>query len=142
MSNLKMLVCTIVGTIGGIIVNLLGGWTSDLATLVILMVSDFVMGLVLATVFHKSNKTESGALSSKACWMGLFKKLATLLCVVMAHRCDILLEVDYLRSAAIIGFITNETISIVENAGLMGVPLPSIFTKIIDVLKTKSEDKK
>ena len=137
MSNLKIIVCTLTGTIGGVIVNLLGGWTSDLATLVILMVADFVMGLALAIIFHKSNKSESGALSSKACWMGLFKKIATLLFVVMAHRFDILLGVDYIRSATIIGFITNESISILENAGLMGLPLPAVFTKVIDVLKNK-----
>ena len=140
MSNLKIAVCTVVGTIGGVIVNLLGGWTTDLATLVILMVVDFVMGLALAMIFHNSKKSESGALSSKACWMGLFKKIATLLFVVMAHRFDMLLGVDYIRSATIIGFITNESISILENAGLMGIPLPAVFTKVIDVLKTKSED--
>jgi len=142
MSNLKTAVCAFTRKIGGVIVNLLGGWTTDLATLVILMVVDFVMGLALAIVFHKSNKTESGAFSSQACWKGLFKKITTLFLVVMVHRFDMLLGVDYIRSATIIGFITNESRSILENAGLMEIPIPAVFTKVIDVLKTKSEDDK
>jgi hypothetical protein len=45
---------------------------------------------------------------------------------------------NYIRDAVIIGFIANELISIVENAGLMGLPLPSVLTKAIDVLKNKA----
>jgi phage-related holin len=47
--------------------------------------------------------------------------------------------VNYIRDAVIIGFIANELISIVENAGLMGVPMPSVITKAIDVLTKKAE---
>ena len=139
--NLKFYICTLFGTLGGAIVSLLGGWTADLITLIIFMVIDFVMGVALALIWHKSNKSESGAISSKACWKGLCKKLVTLAFVMMAHRFDILLGVEYVRSAAVIGFITNEAISIIENAGLMGVPLPTIFKKAIDVLKSKTDEK-
>ena len=50
------------------------------------------------------------------------------------------LEVNYIRTAAIIGFILNEALSIVENAGLMGIPLPEVITKAIDILKKKKEN--
>ena len=138
-SNIKILVCTIAGTIGGFIANAMGGWSKDMTTLVILMAADFIMGLVIAGVFNKSNKSASGALDSKASWKGLCKKGVTLLFVLIAHRLDITLGTDYIRTATIIGFITDETISIVENAGIMGFPFPSVITKAIEILKNKSE---
>ena len=57
----------------------------------------------------------------------------------MAYRIDLILGLDYIRNAVIIAFITNELISLVENAGLMGVPLPAVITKAIDILQKKSE---
>ena len=54
-------------------------------------------------------------------------------------RLDLLLGVDYVRDAVCIGFIANEALSIVENAGLMGMPLPEAVRKGIDVLKSTSE---
>lgn len=141
-SNLKVTICTIAGMIGSFITRLLGGWTEDIVTLIIFMAIDFIMGLILAGVFKKSNKSQSGALDSHAGWMGLCKKCLTLVFVLVAHRLDLLLNCDYIRTAAIIGFITNEIISIVENAGLMGVPLPSVITRAIEILKQKDDDAK
>lgn len=64
----------------------------------------------------------------------------SLLIVLIAYRLDLAIGVNYIRDAVIIGFIANEAISIVENAGLMGIPLPSVITKAIDVLTTTAED--
>jgi len=52
------------------------------------------------------------------------------------------LSTDYIKTTAIISFIANELISIIENAGIMGIPLPSVIKKVIDVLKDKSDDNK
>ena len=60
-----------------------------------------------------------------------------ILFVGLAYRLDILLNTDYIRYTVIIGFICNEVISLIENAGLMGVPIPAVLTKAIDVLKNK-----
>ena len=62
-----------------------------------------------------------------------------MLIVLIAYRLDLAIGVNYIRDAVIIGFIANELISIVENAGLMGVPMPSVITKAIDVLAKKAE---
>ena len=62
-----------------------------------------------------------------------------LLVVLVAYRLDIVIGSDYIRNAVIIAFIANETISIIENAGLMGVPIPAIITKAIEVLKEKGD---
>lgn len=139
MTSLKGLICTIFGAVGGFVAQLFGGWTEDMVTLIAFMAVDFIMGLILAGVFHNSNKTENGNLNSKVGWKGLCKKCITLLFVLVAHRLDVSLGVSYIRTATIIGFIANEVISIVENAGLMGLPLPKVITKAIDILKHRED---
>ena len=59
--------------------------------------------------------------------------------VLIAYRVDLAIGTDYFRDAVVIAFITNELISIVENAGLMGIKLPSVITKSIDVLQQKAD---
>ena len=140
MMNFKGMICTIFGVVGGFVARLFGGWTEDMVTLVIFMAIDFITGLILAGVFHKSKKTENGNLNSKVGWKGLCKKGVTLLFVLIAQRLDLSLGTSYIRTATIIGFIANEAISIAENAGLMGLPLPAVITKAIDILKNRSED--
>lgn len=103
------------------------------------MALDYVTGLIVAGVFHNSTKTDTGTLESKAGWKGLCRKCMTLIFVLVAYRIDLILGLDYIRNAVIIAFITNELISLVENAGLMGVPLPAVITKAIDILQKKSE---
>ncbi len=131
---------TVLGVIGGAITSLFGGWDSALTTLLIFMAADYVTGLIVAGVFHKSKKTETGALQSHAGWVGICKKGVILLIVLIAYRLDLTIGSTFIRDAVIIAFIGNELISIVENAGLMGVPIPSAITKAIDILKNK-EDK-
>ena len=99
-------------------------------------------GILLPGVFGKSPKSPTGALESRAGWKGLCRKGMTLLYVLIAAQLDRLLGVNYVRDAVCIGFIANEMLSIVENAGLMGIPLPEMFIKTIDVLKTSSENRK
>lgn len=108
-------------------------------TLLIFMAIDYISGLVVAGIFHKSKKSETGSLESKAGFKGLCRKCMTLLFVMIAYRLDLVIGSDYIRNAVIIGFIANETISIVENAGLMGVPLPTVITKAIDILTSKAK---
>ena len=57
-----------------------------------------------------------------------------LLIVLVAVRLDLLMGTDYLRDAVCIAFIANEALSIIENAGLMGVPLPEMLRNAIDIL--------
>lgn len=136
---MKNTIITGIGVIGSFIASMLGGWDSALVTLLIFMGVDYITGLVVAGVFHNSPKTESGLLESKAGLKGLFRKGMMLTIVLIAARLDIVIGADYIRDAVCIAFIANETISIIENAGLMGVPIPAIITKAIDVLKNRSE---
>lgn len=138
---MKNTICTTVGAAGGAIAALFGGWDTGLVTLVIFMCIDYVSGLVVAGVFHNSKKTKTGALESKAGCKGLCRKGMSLLFVLIAYRLDLVIGSNYIRDAVIIGFIANEAISIVENAGLMGIPLPAVISKAIDILTSKSEEK-
>lgn len=103
------------------------------------MAIDYAAGLTVAGVFHASKKTESGTLESRAGWKGLCRKGMTLLFVLIGYRLDLAIGSNYVRDAVCIAFIVNELISIVENAGLMGIPIPAAITKAIDVLKSKTD---
>lgn len=139
MIGLKEWICSFVGAIGSGIALLLGGWNTDLTTLLIFMAVDFILGLAIAAIWKRSGKSETGALNSISAWKGLMRKGASLLVVLVAYRLDLTLGVDYIRTAVIIAFIANEGLSIVENLGIMGIPLPKQVTKAIDVLKNKED---
>lgn len=136
----KNILAIFIGIVGATVTTLFGGWSAGLTTLIFFMAIDYVSGLLVAGVFKTSPKSETGALSSKVGYRGLCKKGMILLFVLIAYRLDLLIGTDYIRDAAIIGFCVNELISIVENAGLMGIPLPPILIKAIDVLVNR-EDK-
>ena len=136
---MKAKLCTLLGVVGSAIAALFGGWDTGLATLIVFMVIDFGSGIVVAGVFHKSRKTETGALESRTGWKGLCRKCMTLFFVLIAYRLDLVIGTNYIRDTVIIGFIANELISIVENAGLMGIPLPAVIQKGIDVLTSKAD---
>ena len=108
-------------------------------TLIIFMAIDYITGLIVAGVFHNSEKTANGALESRAGWKGLCRKGVTLLVVLVACRLDLVMGSNFIRDAVIIAFVANETISIIENAGLMGIPIPAAIMRAIEILKNKAE---
>lgn len=128
---------SIVGAVGGFIAMAFGGWSDALITLIVFMSIDYTTGLIVAGVFKKSKKSENGALESRAGFKGLCRKGVALLIVLIATRLDIMMNTTYIRDAVVIAFVANEGISIIENAGLMGVPIPSVVKKAIDVLNEK-----
>jgi toxin secretion/phage lysis holin len=136
---MKTVICTTAGLIGGTIAVAFGGWNSSLTTLVIFMAIDYITGLIVAGVFKRSGKSGTGGLESGAGWKGICKKGVALLVVLVAARLDITLGIDYCRTTVVIAYIANELISITENAGLMGVPIPEKIVKAIDILKKQTE---
>ena len=136
---MKNMLCTVVGLVGSWLASLFGGWDTALSTLLIFMAVDYVTGVVVAGVFHRSKKTDTGKLESRAGWKGLCRKGASLLIVLVAYRLDIVIGSAYIRDAVIIAFLANETISIIENAGMMGIPIPPVIMRAIEVLKDKME---
>lgn len=138
----KNILISIVGIVGSAIASAFGGWTTGLTTLVIFMAIDYITGLIVAGVFHKSTKTETGTLESRAGFKGLCRKGAMLLVVLVAYRLDLAVGTAYIKDAVIIAFMANEAISIIENAGLMGVPMNDTIKNAIDVLQKKGSGNK
>ena len=138
-NTVKTTAVGLIGIIGSTIAQLLGGWDMALQTLIIFMMVDYITGLIVAGVFKKSKKTDTGALESRAGWKGLCRKGVTLLVVLVAARLDLLIGTNFIRDAVVIGYVVNEALSIFENVGLMGVPVGKVLTNAIDILKKKAE---
>lgn len=133
-------ICAGVGVLGSLVATLYGGWDTALKTLIIFMAIDYITGLIVAGVFHRSAKTENGALESRAGFKGLCRKGVALLIVLVACRLDLVMGSNFIRDAVVIAFIANETLSIIENSGLMGIPIPPVVTRAVEVLKKESEE--
>lgn len=130
---------TAVGIGAGVLSWLVGGLDTPILALVICMGVDYVTGLIVAGVFHTSPKTPGGGLDSRVGWKGLARKVVTLLIVVIANLADILLELSYIRDAVIAGFCANECISILENAGCMGIRIPKALSTALERLNREGE---
>ena len=130
LTDAKAALMGIAAVAGGAISQAFGGWDAALATLIAFMAIDYVTGLIVAGVFQASDKSETGALNSVACWQGLLKKGMTL---------DVVLGTAFVRGAVVVAYIVNETISIIENAGLMGLPVPDVIMQAIEQLQGKEQ---
>ncbi len=134
---MKQFFCTASGCIGAAISWAFGGFDAGLAALLMCMSVDYISGSIVALVFHKSSKTESGAYNSMYGLKGLCKKGLMLLFVLVAVQIDRLLGTSYVRDAVCIGFCVNEVLSIIENLGLAGIPMPDGIMKALEQLQGK-----
>ena len=134
---MKEAICTWVGILGSLLAAAFGGWDSALIALVVCMAVDYISGSLVALVFHNSQKSETGAYNSTYGLKGLCKKCLMLLFVIVAVQADRLLGSAYVRDAVCIGFCSNEVLSIVENLGLAGVPMPQAGVKALEQLQKK-----
>ena len=134
---MKQAVCTALGILGGAVSWAFGGWDAAMAALLVCMGVDYVSGSIVALVFHKSTKSETGSYNSIYGIKGLFKKGLMLLFVLVAVQIDKLLGTAYVRDAVCLGFCCNEILSITENLGLAGIPLPQAVTKALEQLQKK-----
>ena len=132
---------------GGVIVGWWGGWTAGSRVLVILMVMDYLTGCACALTGH-STKTDSGHFWSQVAVAGLLKKAFTMCVILMAALLDQVLSggqgtengMTMFRSAAEFFYIATEGLSIVENVGLMGVPVPKPLKQALEVLREKNDE--
>ena len=130
------------GVVGGAIASALGGFDMVLKILVSLMAIDYFTGVVIAAVWQKSPKTVNGALESHHSIKGLFRKMGMLLCVYICVMLDAVTGSDYIRNTAIMFFIGNEGISVMENLGVMGVNYPPFIKNAFEVLRDHTKDVK
>ena len=112
---------------------LIGGWNIILGILITVIVCDYISGIMSAA--------KSKTLNSSIGWAGLLKKAATVLIVVVAHQIDVALgnDGDIIRNITALFYISNELLSIFENVGELGVPLPSVLKEACEKLKSNSK---
>lgn len=128
----QVVVTSSAGILGVVLTYSFGGWSELLGFFFLAMLVDYATGI------FASIKERSG-LSSKVGFIGIFKKFLMAVVVVMAHRMDILLGSDVIMIGAIYFYLANELISITENYGRLGLPLPPQVKQIIQVLKSKGD---
>ena len=133
----KFFVLSSFGVVTGGIASLFGGFDELILALLIFMIIDFILGLLVGAVFKNSPKTEDGRLESFAAWKGLIRKFSVLFLILIAVQLDNLLDVDYIRNMVIFAFLAHELLSIIENIGLTGVPIPSAIKNAISALNEK-----
>ena len=131
---------TVSAAIGAWVVEALGGWDNSIQTLIAFMAVDYILGILIALVWHRSQKSGDGRFESHASLKGLIRKFSVLIIVFIAVKLDTLLRDNgYVRTAVIMFFIANEGFSIVENLGIMGVPMPPAVKNAFAAIKKQSE---
>jgi len=114
---------------------LFGGWSALLDILLFFVIVDYITGIIAAGT--------KGELRSTIGLIGITKKIFIFLMVAIAYKVDTILgDVHFLRDTVIFFYLANELLSILENAGQLGIPIPSIIRRAVEILKGKGEDSK
>lgn len=140
--HMKNTILATLATVGACISETLGGWDAAMKVLVFAMAADYLTGPLIAAVWKKSNKSETGALDSKAGFKGLCKKGMIFLLVWLGVLLDDALGVAYIRTAIILFFLGNECLSLLENLGIMGVPYPDFLRRALEAMKDEGNEGK
>lgn len=125
-----------IAVIGTIFTFLFGGWDVALNTLVVLMALDYITGLIKGYV-NKNLNSEVGI-------KGLFKKLFILIILIIAVALDRMSGngEHIFRTLVAFFYISNESLSVIENAAELGVPIPRQIKDALEQLKNNNLDKK
>lgn len=127
---MKEFICSLLSTIGYLFIYLVGGWDVALQCLVIAIALDYISGLMKAYI----NKT----LSSRIGMRGLIKKLGLLIIVMVGTLVDRTTgNTGAVRTLVIYYFVANEGLSILENLGQAGIPIPQSVKKALKALKNQ-----
>ncbi|QZY55107.1 phage holin family protein [Crassaminicella profunda] len=132
--NLKITLNMILASLGTVMSTLIGEWNNIINILVVLMVTDYVTGLMKGM----KNKEISSEIGHK----GLLKKAAIFIVIILAHQIDLAAGGDnpVFRGMTIYFYIANEGISIMENLGVLGVPLPRFIVKVLEKMKKEHNE--
>ena len=134
MSKIQIIINSIAGVVGAVLGFMYGEVTGLFWALIAFMALDYITGVVVAAI----NKQ----LSSEVGFRGLAKKLMILVFVSLGHIADmyVLGGTPVAMSAVMLFYIANEGLSIIENAGNLGLPVPKKLKDIMVQLKKESEE--
>lgn len=139
-TEIKNIILGVIAVVGGFLAQMMGGWDMLLQVLIVIMAVDVITGWIVAGIFHKSPKTETGALDSKIGFKGLFKKFSVLLLILVAAQLDKAIGGSFSRTAVMLFFCGNEGLSILENLALMGIEYPAFLKNALEALKKKDDN--
>lgn len=142
MDSLKNNVCGFLGIAGGFISTYFGGWDAGVLALFVVLMCDFVAGLVAVCVFGSNRKAEKCCSKLEAINKDFFRKMTILFFVLIGHMLDMYFHTSFVRDSIVISFLCIELVSFADNAIIIGVPTPSIFKDVLDYLHKKPEYKK
>ena len=137
-------VIEILSAIGGAIASFFTTMPPLVYILIGVMSIDYVTGLICGAM-GRSKKTETGYLASHEAWKGLLKKGVILLVVLLANLLDIAVSkgagitVEAVMGATCLWFIASEGLSILENVASMGVPVPKILIRMLEIMREKGD---
>ena len=133
MTRIQIIIDSIAGAIGAVIGFLYGEVTGLFWALIAFMAMDYVSGVIIAVVNRR--------LSSETGFKGLAKKLFILCFVAMGHIIDayIIGGSSVAMTAVMLFYTANEGISLLENASLLGLPVPSKIKNVLQQIKRKGE---
>lgn len=129
----------------GAVISFFSGMPPLLTALLGVMTLDYVTGLACGAM-GVSKKTQSGGISSRAAMKGLLRKAAILLVVALAALVDFAVAsgsgvtFSATTGAVCLWFIASEGVSVLENAAEMGVPVPGVLRRALDVLRGEADD--
>lgn len=132
----------ILAAIGGAIVSFFTTMPPLVYILLAVMTMDFVTGLICAAM-GKSKKTDNGYIASHVAFEGLMKKVLIIFVVLLAAALDFAVSkgagIDFtaVMGATCLWFIASEGFSILENVASMGVPVPKIMLRLLEIMKDK-----
>jgi len=121
-----------------IIIDQLGGQTSHVVTLLTFMGIDYFSGILIPIVFRRSKRRKDGKLDSRICFRGLMKKCMMLGMVFIAHRLDITMSTNFICNAVMVALIVGETMSILEHADVIGIPIPAVLRRAMTLMREKA----
>ena len=129
--HIHKLIMPLLSVSAGVLTYIFGEWTPMLTLLVTVVIIDYVTGVTAAAVTHK--------LSSKRGFTGIAKKFLIFLIVALSAAFDRLIPAthDAVKAAVCMFYIANESLSCLENAGEIGLPLPKVLREMIEKLKTE-----
>lgn len=128
----------------GAVISFFTGIPAIAWALIGVMSLDYVTGLICGWV-GKSPKTESGGLSSRAAFEGLMRKCMILLVVLLAWLLDYAVatgagvSISAVTGAVCLWFIASEGVSVLENAAAMGLPVPKVLTRALEIMRAEGE---
>ncbi len=128
--NMGSMFKVVVALGGGAASYLFGGWSSLLGILLAFVVIDYVTGVVAAGM--------EGKLSSAVGLRGIAKKIFIFVMVAVAHLADQAAGIAIIRDTAIFFYLANELLSIIENSGRIGLPIPPVIAQAVEILQGKS----